>query len=130
MKQDIYYDFMEDNHFTELKDTEIMTERLRLLGDIDSYVGKYFSEQWVRTNVLRLTEEEVEKIQGQIDQEGGGEDDMEDEPPVEEEVLVPFEPEVETFDEEEDIPEKITKEEKELVDKMNQVLDDVLTDED
>ena len=130
MKQDIYYDFMEDNHFTELKDTEIMTERLRLLGDIDSYVGKYFSEQWVRTNVLRLTEEEVEKIQGQIDQEGGGEDDMEDEPPVEEEVLVSFEPEVETFDEEEDIPEKITKEEKELVDKMNQVLDDVLTDED
>ena len=76
MKQDIYYDFMEDNHFTELKDTEILTERLRLLGDIDSYVGKYFSEQWVRTNVLRLTEDEVETIQTQIDQEAeGGEGD-------------------------------------------------------
>ena len=128
MKQDIYYDFMEDNHFTELKDTEIMTERLRLLGDIDSYVGKYFSEQWVRTNVLRLTEDEVETIQTQIDQEAeGGEGDMEDEPPVEETILPP-EPEPEII--EEPIPEEMTEEEKQLVDKMNQVLDDVLTDED
>lgn len=129
MKQDIYYDFMEDNHFTELKDTEIMTERLRLLGDIDSYVGKYFSEQWVRTNVLRLTEDEVEEIQTQIDQEGGGGmDDFGDEPddqgppPDEEEPLRgPVE--------EEYVPEEITEEEKELVDKMNQVLDDVLTED-
>ena len=126
MKQDIYYDFMEDNHFTELKDTEIMTERLRLLGDIDSYVGKYFSEQWVRTNVLRLTEDEVETIQTQIDQEGGGEDDMEDEPPVEETILPP-EPETEII--EEPVPEEMTEEEKELVDKMNQVLDDVLIED-
>ena len=81
MNQDIYYDFMEDNHFTELKDTQIVTERLRLLGDIDSYVGKYFSEQWVRTNILRLTEDEVETIQTQIDQEAeGGEGDEGDFP--------------------------------------------------
>jgi len=129
MKQDIYYDFMEDNHFTELKDTEIMTERLRLLGDIDSYVGKYFSEQWVRTNVLRLTEDEVEEIQTQIDQEGGGgEDDFGDEPddqgPPPDEEEPPMEPV-----EEEYVPEEITEEEKELVDKMNQVLDDVLTED-
>jgi hypothetical protein len=129
MKQDIYYDFMEDNHFTELKDTEIMTERLRLLGDIDSYVGKYFSEQWVRTNVLRLTEDEVEEIQTQIDQEGGGGmDDFGDEPddqgPPPDEEEPPVEPV-----EEEYVPEEITEEEKELVDKMNQVLDDVLTED-
>ena len=129
MKQDIYYDFMEDNHFTELKDTEIMTERLRLLGDIDSYVGKYFSEKWVRTNVLRLTEDEVEEIQTQIDQEGGGgEDDFGDEPddqgPPPDEEEPPMEPV-----EEEYVPEEITEEEKELVDKMNQVLDDVLTED-
>ena len=130
MKQDIYYDFMEDNHFTELKDTEIMTERLRLLGDIDSYVGKYFSEKWVRTNVLRLTEDEVEEIQTQIDQEGGGggEDDFGDEPddqgPPSDEEEPPVEPV-----EEEYVPEEITEEEKELVDKMNQVLDDVLTED-
>lgn len=126
MKQDIYYDFMEDNHFTELKDTEIMTERLRLLSEIDSYVGKYFSEQWVRTNVLRLTEDEVETIQTQIDQEAeGGEGDFPEES-VEETVLPP-EPEPEII--EEPIPEEMTEEEKELVDKMNQVLDDVLIED-
>ena len=126
MKQDIYYDFMEDNHFTELKDTEIMTERLRLLGDIDSYVGKYFSEQWVRTNVLRLTEDEVETIQTQIDQEAeGGEGDFPEESV--EETILPPEPEPEII--EEPIPEEMTEEEKQLVDKMNQVLDDVLIED-
>lgn len=130
MKQDIYYDFMEDNHFTELKDTEIMTERLRLLGDIDSYVGKYFSEQWVRTNVLRLTEYEVEEIQTQIDQEGaGGEDDFGDEPDDQGPPPPPDEEEPPVEPVEEYVPEEITKEEKELVDKMNQVLDDVLTED-
>jgi len=130
MKQDIYYDFMEDNHFTELKDTEIMTERLRLLGDIDSYVGKYFSEQWVRTNVLRLTEDEVEEIQTQIDQEGGGgEDDFGDEPDDQGPPPPPDEEEPPVEPVEEYVPEEITKEEKELVDKMNQVLDDVLTED-
>lgn len=98
MKQDIYYDFMEDNHFTELKDTEIMTERLRLLGDIDSYVGKYFSEQWVRTNVLRLTEDEVETIQTQIDQEAEGDEGDFPEESVEETFLPP-EPEPEIIEE-------------------------------
>lgn len=126
MKQDIYYDFMEDNHFTELKDTEIMTERLRLLSEIDSYVGKYFSEQWVRTNVLRLTEDEVETIQTQIDQEAeGGEGDFPEESV--EETILPPEPEPEII--EEPIPEEMTEEEKELVDKMNQVLDDVLIED-
>lgn len=94
MKQDIYYDFMEDNHFTELKDTEIMTERLRLLSEIDSYVGKYFSEQWVRTNVLRLTEDEVETIQTQIDQEAEGDEGDFPEESVEE-TFLPREPEPE-----------------------------------
>ena len=129
MKQDIYYDFMEDNHFTELKDTEIMTERLRLLGDIDSYVGKYFSEQWVRTNVLRLTEDEVEEIQTQIDKEGGGgEDDFGDEPDDQGPPPDEDEPTVEPVEEYEPEEESITEEEKELVDKMNQVLNDVLED--
>jgi hypothetical protein len=127
MKQDIYYDFMEDNHFTELKDTEIMTERLRLLGDIDSYVGKYFSEKWVRTNVLRLTEDEVEEIKTQIDQEGGGEDDFGDEPDDQGPPSDEDEPTPEPA--EEYVPEEITEEEKELVSKMNQVLDDVLAED-
>ena len=122
MKQDIYYDFMEDNHFTELKDTEILTERLRLLGDIDSYAGKYFSEQWIRTNVLRMTEDEVAEIEKQINQEGGGED-PEDEEPMEEVIHD------EIIEEIFQPPEEMTEEEKKLVEKMTKVLDDVLTED-
>ena len=131
MKQDVYYDFMEDNHFTELKDTEIMTERLRLLGDVDNYVGKYFSEAWVRTNVLRLTEDEIEEIEKQIGQEGGGEQDdmppegdepMDDQPPEEE----PTEEQVEDF-----IPAKnISAEEKRLVESMTRFMDSMTIPED
>jgi len=120
MKQDVYYDFMEDNHFTELKDTEIMTERLRLLGDIDNYVGKYFSQAWIRTNVLRLTEDEIEEIEKQIGQEGGGEQDdasPEEEIAVEEQLKI--EDQTEEF-----IPDKnISEEEKELLKSMTRFMD-------
>ena len=122
MKQDVYYDFMEDNHFTELKDTEIMTERLRLLGDIDNYVGKYFSEAWVRANVLRLTEDEIEEIEKQIDQEGSGE--QEDDTNVE--SVMPsapiVEPEPEPIEKFEPAAE-ITEEEKQLVESMIKTID-------
>lgn len=122
MKQDVYYDFMEDNHFTELKDTEIMTERLRLLGDIDNYVGKYFSEAWVRANVLRLTEDEIEEIEKQIDQEGSGE--QEDDTNVE--SVMPsapiIEPEPEPVEKFEPAAE-ITEEEKQLVESMIKTID-------
>lgn len=78
VKGQIYYDFLEDNHFSELKNAEIMRERLNTLRDIDEYVGKYYSAEWVRKNVLMQTEDEIEEINGQIDQEEP------DEPPEDE----------------------------------------------
>lgn len=78
IKGKIYYDFLEDNHFSELKNAEIMRERLNTLRDIDEYVGKYYSTEWVRKNVLMQTEDEIEEINGQIDQEEP------DEPPEDE----------------------------------------------
>jgi hypothetical protein len=69
MRNTIYYDFNEDNYFSELKDTEIMTERLRLAGEIDSLVGKYYSMKWVRENILRMTEEEISDVDKEIDAE-------------------------------------------------------------
>ena len=78
IKGKIYYDFLEDNHFSELKNAEIMRERLNTLRDIDEYVGKYYSAEWVRKNVLMQTEDEIEEINGQIDQEEP------DEPPEDE----------------------------------------------
>jgi hypothetical protein len=127
MKQDIYYDFMEDNHFTELKESEVMTERLRLLGDIDQYVGKYFSEAWVRKKVLRMTEEDIKQAEDEISQEGGGEEDD-----IDVESVMPsapiIEPEPEPAEEFEP-PAEMTEEEKKLVEKMTQVLDDVLIED-
>lgn len=75
IKGQIYYDFLEDNHFTELKQAEIMRERLNTLREIDEYVGKYYSAEWVRKNILFQTEEEIEEIDQQIADEPSGEDE-------------------------------------------------------
>jgi hypothetical protein len=69
IKNKIYYDFLQDNHFTELKQAEILRERISLVRDIDEFVGKYYSAEWIRKNVLYQTEEEIEEIDAQIDLE-------------------------------------------------------------
>jgi hypothetical protein len=66
MRSAIRFDFLEDNHFSELKDAEILTNRITLLQQLDPYVGKYFSEDWVRREVLRLTEEEIKAMDRQM----------------------------------------------------------------
>jgi len=77
VRNNISYNFANDNHFEELKGAEIMTERLRLLNDVDAVVGKYFSMSWVRKNVLQMSEDEVISIQKEIDYERNNEmDDM------------------------------------------------------
>jgi hypothetical protein len=68
-KESIYYDFIKDNNFTELKDAELMKERLGLLGAIDPYTGRYFSQAWIQRNVLRLTDDEIAEMQKEIDSE-------------------------------------------------------------
>jgi hypothetical protein len=68
-KENIYYDFIKDNNFTELKEAELMRERLSLLSSVDPYTGRYFSQKWIQQNVLRLTDDEIEDMQTQIDKE-------------------------------------------------------------
>ncbi len=68
-KESIYFDFIQDNNFTELKDAELMRERLSLLSSVDPYTGRYFSQKWIQQNVLRLTDDEIEDMQKQIDLE-------------------------------------------------------------
>ena len=65
----IRYDYAIDNYYAELKDTEILRDRVSMLRDVDDYVGKYYSNEWVRTHVLRQTEEEVKDIDQQIKDE-------------------------------------------------------------
>ena len=123
MKQDIYYDFQEDNHFTELKETEIMQGRLQILGEVDNFVGKYFSEDWIRKNVLRMTEEEIKHEQKQIDKEADEAPEEEEETPVEEQLKI--EDQTEEF-----IPDKnISEEEKKLVESMTKFMSSMVDDD-
>ena len=63
MKNDIILDYTKDNHFSELKDAELLRERLQTLDQISQYVGTYFSKDYVMKNVLGFTDEDVEKMQ-------------------------------------------------------------------
>ena len=60
------YDYLEDNHFSELKDSEILMQRIQSLQAMDPYVGKYYSQTWVRKNILRLDEDDIEQIEKEI----------------------------------------------------------------
>jgi hypothetical protein len=59
MSEHIQYDFLYDNHFTELKDAELLNERLAMVATAEPYVGKYFSQDYVRRKILRQTDIEI-----------------------------------------------------------------------
>ena len=126
MKNDIYYEFAEDNHFSELKNAEVMRERLSLLNEIDSHVGKYFSSTYVRQFVLRQSEADMKLIDQQIKDEGSDQDDEEmqgmEEPA--EQVSTPV-ANVEPFIP----PTEISDEEKKLVESMTKFIDSAVEDE-
>lgn len=69
-KSNIVIEYAKDNHFAELKDAEILREKLQSLDQISNYVGEYFSKEWVMKNVLHLDDEDIERMQDQIGGEG------------------------------------------------------------
>jgi len=69
--QHIQYDFLQDGHFSELKRAELLEDRINALGSIESYIGTFFSKEWVQKNVLNLTDHEIENMQDQINKEAG-----------------------------------------------------------
>jgi hypothetical protein len=80
-KNEISVDFIRDNHFTELKETEILKERLTAMNEIQPFVGEFFSKEWIMRNVMRLSDEEIEKMKKEIDQEiNSGDIETEEEP--------------------------------------------------
>jgi hypothetical protein len=68
-KEDIVIDFIQDSAFAELKENEIMRERIGLLTEMDQYVGQYFSKEWIRKNVLMQTDDDIERMKEEIDAE-------------------------------------------------------------
>ena len=68
-KEDIYFDFVKDNNFTELRDTELLRERVSLLQTVDPYIGRYYSSDWVRKNILQMDDELIQQMDKEIAQE-------------------------------------------------------------
>lgn len=112
IKDKIRYDFLKDNYFEELKQAEILRERLTTLRDTEEYVGKYFSREWVVKNVLHMSDDEMKDMNKQIEKEkkmglyddefgGGG---FDDEPEPEPEEPEP-EPEANTAPDDDESPE-------------------------
>ena len=69
IKQDVRFNWSTDSYFAESKESEIMIDRMRLLREVSDYSGKFFSDYWIRKNILRQTDEEIDEIDMQIEQE-------------------------------------------------------------
>ena len=65
-KHDLNVDYLRDNHFAELKEAELLREKLRSLDQVSNYVGEYFSKEWVQKNVLLFKDEEIDQMNKQI----------------------------------------------------------------
>ena len=68
-KEHIHFDFIMDNNFSEMKNAELMKERLGLLSQVDPYTGRYYSQTWIQRNVLCLNDVDIISMQKEIDQE-------------------------------------------------------------
>jgi len=97
-KDDIYIDFVRDNHFTELKEMEIYRERAGLMNEMVGFVGEYISKEWVMRNIMRFSDEDLEQMQKEIDGEIASgevvdpEEKEEEKPPVGKAPVKPTEP--------------------------------------
>ena len=129
VKNSISYDFVKDNHFTELKDAELLNSRLAILQSVEQFAGKYFSDEWIQKTILKMGEDEIKEITAQIKKERAaedGEEGGEEEEGPEEQGQEPQE-EIEVSNNqvimEEPMP--LSKEDKELIENMTMALDSV-----
>ena len=69
-KESIYYDYKKDNNFAEMREAEVLRERVLTASQLDPFIGKYYSSRWIKKNVLRMTEEEIIEMEKEIEEEG------------------------------------------------------------
>jgi hypothetical protein len=69
IEKQIRFNFHDDNHFAELSESEVLQNRLATLQLVDTYVGKYFDTNWVKKNILKQSDEEIQEIQERMDEE-------------------------------------------------------------
>jgi len=68
-KEVIYYDYKKDNNFVEMREAELIRERVLTATQLDPFIGKYYSSKWVKKNVLRMTDEDIEEMEKEIEEE-------------------------------------------------------------
>jgi len=78
IKDSVRYDFMKDNHYEELKEQEILIQRLQTLDAISQHVGEYYSKKWIQKNILQFSDEDIEDMQKEIEEEGSDVEDDQD----------------------------------------------------
>lgn len=73
-KEEIWYDYLKDNNFNELKEAELLRERMGLLALVDPYIGRFYSANWVKKHILQQTEEDIEDEAEQMEKERAAND--------------------------------------------------------
>ena len=69
ISNDVNFEFNKDSYFSELKDMEILNEKLSACGNIEDYIGKYFSKRYVQKNILKMSDDEIEQMNKEIKDE-------------------------------------------------------------
>ena len=69
MQEHIQFDFLEDGHFAELKEAELLNDRIQTLDSIQSYIGTFFSKEYVLKRVLNMNDAEIAEMRDQIAKE-------------------------------------------------------------
>jgi hypothetical protein len=69
LRREMTFIYDQDNHFTELKNNEILMQRVQMLQQMEQYVGKYYSSNWVKKNVLQLSDEEIKEMDADIERD-------------------------------------------------------------
>jgi len=68
-KQYVHYDFIKDNNFTELKDAELIQNRIQTLQAVQPYIGMFYSKRWVQENILNMHADDIERMETQMEEE-------------------------------------------------------------
>ena len=68
-KEDIYYEYKKDNNFTEMREAELLKERMGVLQLVDPYIGRYYSLNWVKQNILQFTKEQIKQMDREMKSE-------------------------------------------------------------
>ena len=140
LKADVYYVYENDSHFAEVKNAELMQDRMNLLRDLSDYAGKYYSHDFIRKHVLRQTDDQIREIDDAISSElddprynrgdgppgGGGGAPLfnETEPNAKKEVIL------EDIDKKIEEKFEIAKKDKELKETVSDVFNSILEDDD